>query len=151
MLGLSSRPASAAPTTAEETTLYDAMGGHDAFYALVTGFYRRVATDPVLRPMYPDDLDEAADRLLLFLEQYWGGPKTYSELRGHPRLRMRHAPFVIGPAERDVWLRHMRSSLDDVGLAPELDATLWEYLERAAHFMVNHMPEPAGDEPSDIL
>lgn len=121
---------------------YEALGGRDTFERLVSGFYARVAHDPVLRPMYPEaDLKPAAERLLMFLEQYWGGPKTYSETRGHPRLRMRHAPFVIGPAERDIWLTHMRAALDDVELAPEQDAVLWEYLERAAHFMVNHLPE----------
>ena len=128
-----------APT---DVSPYEALGGRDTFEQLVSGFYARIAHDPVLRPMYPEaDLKPAAERLLMFLEQYWGGPKTYSETRGHPRLRMRHAPFVIGPAERDIWLTHMRAALDDVGLPPEQDATLWEYLERAAHFMVNHLPE----------
>jgi hemoglobin len=92
--------------------------------------------------MYPEaDLGPAAERLLLFLEQYWGGPKTYGEQRGHPRLRMRHHPFVIGPAERDAWLAHMREAVDSLDLAPEHEAELWDYLQRAAQFMVNAEPD----------
>ena len=120
------------------TTVYDAVGGEPAFRRLVGGFYRRVAEDPVLRPLYPEeDLSGAEERLRMFLIQYWGGPTTYQERRGHPRLRMRHVPFAIGPRERDAWLRNMRASLDEVALAPELDALLWDYLERAAHAMQN--------------
>jgi len=97
-----------------------------------------VAEDPVLRPLYPEaDLGPASERLRLFLIQYWGGPSTYSQERGHPRLRMRHAPFQVGPTERDAWLRHMRDAVDSLNLPAEQDATLWEYLERAAMFMVN--------------
>jgi hemoglobin len=105
---------------------------------LVDTFYAGVATDPVLRPLYPDeDLGPAADRLRMFLEQYWGGPKTYSEQRGHPRLRMRHAPFHVGPRQRDAWLSHMRAAVDSLHLRPEQDSELWDYLEHAAQFMVN--------------
>ena len=119
-------------------TAYDQLGGEPFFRALVDGFYTRVEADPVLRAMYPPgDLAPAAERLTLFLEQYWGGPGTYSERRGHPRLRMRHATFPIDDAARERWLGHMRAALDATGLAPELDAVLWEYLARAAAAMVN--------------
>lgn len=119
-------------------SFYDLVGGEPTFRKLVDEFYAGVASDPLLRPMYPEeDLGPAAERLMLFLIQYWGGPNTYSQRRGHPRLRMRHAPFSIGPAERDAWLRHMRRAVDSLDLPPEQDARLWEYLERAAHFMVN--------------
>ena len=119
-------------------SFYDAVGGHETFVRLVDEFYRGVAADPVLRPMYPeDDLGPAAQRLTMFLEQYWGGPTTYSEQRGHPRLRMRHAPFKVNPAARDHWLRHMRDALDTLDLAPLHKAELWDYLERAAHSMLN--------------
>ena len=101
-----------------------------------------MATDEVLRPMYPEeDLGPAAERLRMFLEQYWGGPGTYSATRGHPRLRMRHAPFPVGPVARDRWLVHMRAAVDSLGLAPIHQATLWDYLERAAHSMVNTFEE----------
>ncbi|HZE38545.1 MAG TPA: globin [Stackebrandtia sp.] len=124
--------------TAVPENFYAAVGGTDTFRKLVDEFYAGVADDPVLRPMYPEaDLGPAADRLRMFLEQYWGGPHAYSDQRGHPRLRMRHAPFTIGPCERDAWLHHMRRAVDSLDLAPELDGILWDYLERAAHFMVN--------------
>ena len=123
-------------------TFYDLVGGEPTFRKLVDGFYAGVAADPVLRPLYPDaDLAPAAERLRLFLTQYWGGPGTYSEQRGHPRLRMRHAPFRVGPTERDAWLRHMRAAVDALDLPPGQDRTLWEYLERAAFFMVNTLEE----------
>lgn len=117
---------------------FEAVGGTDTFKRLVDVFYEGVATDPLLRPMYPEeDLGPAADRLRMFLEQYWGGPHTYSEQRGHPRLRMRHAPFRIGPAERDAWLRHMRTAVDSLELSDDLEGILWEYLARAAQFLIN--------------
>ena len=118
------------------------IGGRPTFEKLVRAFYAGVATDPVLRPMYPeDDLEGAIQRLTGFLEQYWGGPGTYSEQRGHPRLRMRHQPFTINPAARDRWLLHMRAALDSLELAPLHDATLWGYLDRAAFAMVNTFEE----------
>jgi hemoglobin len=121
-----------------ETSFYDLIGGEPAFRRLVEVFYEGVATDPLLRPLYPEqDLGPAADRLRMFLEQYWGGPRTYSDQRGHPRLRLRHAPFVIGPAERDAWLKHMRDAVDALDLTPEQERPLWEYFERAADFMIN--------------
>jgi hemoglobin len=91
--------------------LFDRVGGEQFFIELVDHFYLGVAGDPLLRPLYPDDLAESASHLALFLMQYWGGPSTYNDLRGHPRLRMRHMPFVIGPAERDAWLRHMEDAV----------------------------------------
>jgi hemoglobin len=120
------------------TTFYDAVGGAPTFRRLVADFYAGVAEDPVLRPLYPEeDLGPAEERLRMFLEQYWGGPHTYSDQRGHPRLRMRHAPFTIGSRERDAWLARMRQAVDGLGLGPELESELWTYLERAAQFMVN--------------
>lgn len=124
--------------TAVPENFYDSVGGHETFAKLVHEFYLRVATDDILRPMYPEqDLAPAERRMLMFLEQYWGGPKTYLEERGHPRLRMRHAPFAVTPAARDRWLELMRSALDSLELPPLQDSTLWDYLDRAAHSMVN--------------
>lgn len=124
------------------TSFYEAVGGEPTFRKLVDAFYAGVADDPVLRPLYPEaDLGPAAERLRMFLEQYWGGPGTYSQERGHPRLRMRHAPYKVGPTERDAWLKHMREAVDALGLDPAQHATLWEYLERAAMFMVNTTEE----------
>ncbi|MEO3926115.1 globin [Micromonosporaceae bacterium B7E4] len=138
-------PAGEREQTRPSPTFYEEIGGEPAFRRLVDEFYAGVATDPVLRPMYPEaDLGPAAERLTLFLIQYWGGPNTYSAQRGHPRLRMRHAPFRVGPVERDAWLRHMRRAVDRLELAPEQDETLWQYLERAAYFMVNTMDETPG-------
>ncbi len=122
---------------------YDLMGGEQFFQDLVAGFYRRVATDDLLRPMYPeDDLGPAERRLRLFLIQYWGGPTTYSDERGHPRLRMRHAPYPVDLAARDRWLALMRESLDECGadLDPEVRDRLWLYLESAATAMMNVNP-----------
>lgn len=119
-------------------SLYEEMGGRPTFEKLVSHFYALVAVDPILRPMYPDeDFKGAAERLLMFLEQYWGGPTTYSEQRGHPRLRMRHANFHIGEAERDVWLKHMQSAVKDLEMPDDLREELWNYLVMAANSMVN--------------
>jgi hemoglobin len=127
-----------------ELSFYDAVGGEEAFRRLVHRFYQLVAADPELRPVYPSrDLGPAEEHLRLFLIQYWGGPATYDELRGHPRLRMRHAHFSIGEAERDAWLRHMRTSLDELALDEARDAQLWDYLVMAAHSLVNR-PSEAG-------
>ena len=121
---------------------YEEMGGHATFEQLVSHFYALVAVDPILRPMYPDDdFKGAAERLLMFLEQYWGGPTTYGEKRGHPRLRMRHALFSIGEVERDAWLRNMRSAVDELKMSDELRDELWNYLQMAADAMVN---QPRG-------
>jgi hemoglobin len=126
------------PNPNETTTFYDAVGGHETFVRLVDAFYAGVAEDELLRPLYPEeDLGPAADRLRGFLEQYWGGPTTYSQQRGHPRLRMRHAPFTVNPAARDAWLNRMRTAVDSLRLPAEQDAILWDYLQRAAFSMVN--------------
>ena len=119
-------------------SFYDEVGGHDTFVSLVREFYRGVEGDPPLRDLYPEpDLAGAEQRLRMFLEQYWGGPRTYSEQRGHPRLRMRHQPYAVTPAQRDRWLHHMLTALDSLQLEPEHDAPLRDYLERAAYQMVN--------------
>jgi hemoglobin len=129
-------PTSAPPVRAD--SLYAAIGGEETFRRLVEAFYSGVATDPVLRPLYPEeDLGPAAQRLRMFLVQYWGGPTTYSDQRGHPRLRMRHAPFPIGTAERDAWLSHMHDALTSLQLPPAYAQMLWEYLVRAADSMRN--------------
>ncbi len=130
-----------------QTSLYEAVGGEETFRRLVSRFYQEVAGDPQLRPVYPSkDLGPAEEHLRLFLIQYWGGPGTYSERRGHPRLRMRHARFAIGEAERDAWLRHMRTALDELELAPALDAQLWDYLVMAAHSLVNQPARSGGPD-----
>jgi len=120
------------------------VGGRATFEKLVRTFYEGVRTDEVLLPMYPEqpDLEGAIQRLTGFLEQYWGGPGTYSEQRGHPRLRMRHAAFPITPDARDRWLGHMRAALDTLELSPLHESMLWDYLDRAAHALVNTMQEP---------
>jgi hemoglobin len=122
----------------EPQPLFDRIGGHETFVKLVDEFYRGVAADAELRALYPeDDLGPAAERLRLFLEQYWGGPHTYSETRGHPRLRIRHAPFAVTPDMRDRWLTHMNAALDSLDLPePEL-GEFREYVTRAAAFMIN--------------
>ena len=119
-------------------TAYDAMGGRPAFERLVAVFYEGVADDPALRVLYPDaDLGPAQQRLLMFLEQYWGGPRTYSEQRGHPRLRLRHQPFAVTEDARDRWLLHMRAGVDALALPEQLEHELWDYLVAAAHSLVN--------------
>src|ERR687888_1945788 len=122
----------------EQVTLYEAVGGGEPFRGRVARFYQGVAGDPVLRAVYPEeDLSAAEERLRLFLIQYWGGPPTYSERRGHPALRMRHARFAIGPAERDAWLRHMTAAIDSLGLPDELAAPLRDYVTMAATALTN--------------
>jgi hemoglobin len=122
--------------------LYDAVGGMDYFETLVGRFYAGVAGDPVLRPLYPEaDLAGARRRLTLFLVQYWGGPTTYSDERGHPALRMRHAPFPIGGVERDRWLVHMRAAIDDSDAPDDARARLHEYVTMAAEAMRNRPDE----------
>ena len=121
-----------------EQSFYERVGGQKTFNELVSHFYALVAVNPVLRPMYPDsDLKAAAQRLEMFLVQYWGGPTTYSEQRGHPRLRMRHAPFHIATKERDEWLNCMRQAVDGLEINADLRTELWNYLEMAANSMVN--------------
>lgn len=125
-----------------EPSFWQQVGGRPTFERLVRAFYEGVRADEVLLPMYPEaDLEGAIQRLTGFLEQYWGGPGTYSEQRGHPRLRMRHLPFKVNPDARDRWLAHMRAALDTLDLSPLHEAMLWDYLERAAHAMVNTFEE----------
>jgi hemoglobin len=121
-------------------TFYDEIGGYDTIARIVHRFYQGVAGDPVLRALYPEeDLGPAEERFRMFLVQYWGGPTTYSEQRGHPRLRMRHAPFAVTHTAKEHWLRHFRAALDEAGLTPEQDAQFWEYVTHAAQFMVNSL------------
>jgi hemoglobin len=120
------------------STFYEEIGGEVFFADLVSQFYAQVALDPILRPMYPEtDLKAAATRLQWFLEQYWGGPSTYQENRGHPRLRMRHAEFHINIAAHDAWVKAMRIAVDGMEIKPELREQLWSYLEMAAAAMIN--------------
>lgn len=131
--------------TTTQQTLYDRVGGHETFVQLVGAFYRGVAQDPPLRRMYPEaDLGPAEERLLLFLEQYWGGPTTYQETRGHPRLRMRHAPFTVTPAQRDRWLHHMHAAIDVIAdrLSDADELAMRDYTDRAAQAMVNALGDP---------
>ena len=127
--------------TEQPTSFYDEVGGAETFRAIVSTFYQLVREDEILRPLYPeDDLDGAEERLRMFLEQYWGGPRTYSDQRGHPRLRMRHAPFKVGPLERDAWLRCMHTAIAEVDSRTLDDAhrqVLLNYLDMAAQSMVN--------------
>jgi hemoglobin len=118
-------------------TLYERVGGDPFFIALVERFYAGVAADPLLRPMYPEDLADARKHLAMFLSQYWGGPRTYSDTRGHPRLRMRHARFVVDDAARDAWLGHMHDALDAAGLDQDVRDELDGYFEMAASQLRN--------------
>ncbi|MFF8773093.1 globin [Kitasatospora sp. NPDC015120] len=124
--------------TLSEETFFEQVGGEPTFRRLVHRFYQGVAEDALLRPMYPEeDLGPAEERFALFLIQYWGGPRTYSEQRGHPRLRMRHVPFKVDRAAHDAWLKHMRVALDELGLPEDAERQLWEYLTYAAASMIN--------------
>ncbi len=123
--------------------VFEAAGGEVTFRLLVERFYAWVADDPLLRPVYPEeDLSSATERLTLFLIQYWGGPSTYNERRGHPRLRLRHQPFAIGQAERDAWLGHMTAAVDSLDLAPALRKALVDYFETASTAMINRPAQP---------
>lgn len=125
-------------TGPEQQSFYDAVGGHETFKMIVDVFYDQVAEDEDFRAMYPEeDLEPAKQRLLMFLEQYWGGPRSYQEQRGHPRLRMRHMPFRVDAAARDKWLAFMSHAVKAAELSPMHEEILWDYLERAAHSMVN--------------
>jgi hemoglobin len=126
-------------------SVYELAGGEPTFRLLVQRFYAWVATDPVLRPVYPEaDLAGATERLTLFLIQYWGGPSTYSERRGHPRLRMRHQPFEIGRKERDAWLGHMTAAVESLALAPAVREAMLDYFETASTAMINSRPASAA-------
>lgn len=129
-----------------EQSVYDVVGGQAFFDQLVDRFYDGVADDPVLRPLYPDDLGPSRHRLAGFLAQYWGGPPHYSAERGHPRLRMRHAPFEIGVDARDAWMHHMRASLLEADLTEEIRSAMLDYFESAATHLINKQPP---SPPSD--
>ncbi len=125
-------------------TFYGQVGGHETFKKIIHVFYQGIAADPVLRAMYAEeDLGPAEHRMLMFIEQYWGGPRTYLEERGHPRLRMRHIPFAVTPEARDRWLAAMRAGVDAAELSPLHEATLWDYIERAAASLVNSPSDPS--------
>jgi hemoglobin len=128
-------------TDGTEVTLFEAVGGVSFFDRLVAAFYRRVQDDPVLLPLYPEaDLAPAQRRLSMFLAQYWGGPPTFSEERGHPALRMRHSPYRIGPTERDHWLAAMHGAIDDLDPDPEVRTMLTDYFVMAAEHLRNDSP-----------
>jgi hemoglobin len=120
-----------------EQTAFERWGGEPFFTTLVERFYEGVAADPLLRPLYPEDLTDSKAHLALFLMQYWGGPRLYSEERGHPRLRMRHVPFAIGPAQADAWLRHMTDAVHRAGLDAGDQQELLDYLTMAARSLIN--------------
>jgi hemoglobin len=134
-------PSGAAASTVVSVppTVYEQVGGDGFFDALVDRFYEGVASDPVLRSLYPEDLTEPREHLRLFLVQYWGGPRTYDDLRGHPRLRMRHAPFAIGLAERDAWLRHMLAALRSASPPADVEGEMAEYFQSAATQLINRV------------
>lgn len=134
----------AEPST--EGTLYDAVGGRPFFDALSVRFFEAVEKDPILRPLYPYDLTEPIKNTAGFMAQFWGGGSThYSDERGHPRLRMRHAPFRIGPAERQAWLHHMVDAVHSMGLPPELEARMIDYFDMATAHLINVDDEPAPE------
>lgn len=121
----------------QSLTIYEAVGGAPWFTALIDRFYDAVDTDPAIRHLYPPDLTDSRDHMVKFLSQYWGGPTTYSEERGHPRLRMRHAPFVITTVEKDAWLTHMLAAVRTGDLQPDIETKMVDYFEMAATHMVN--------------
>src|SRR5918912_3221972 len=121
----------------DKATLYELAGGDAPFRRLIDAFYARVEHEPLLRPLYPDDLTSSREHLFLFVTQYFGGPPRYNTLRGHPRLRMRHMPFTIGQAQRDAWMRHMQAALDEAGFPEPAYSVLRDYFERTATFLIN--------------
>lgn len=128
--------------------MYELAGGEEPFRRLVEQFYSRVEHEPRLRPMYPADLTPSKEHLFLFLVQYFGGPMHYSEQRGHPRLRMRHAPFPIGQAERDAWVQHMSAAVDEAGFPEETHPVLRQYFQQAATFLINRAE---GQEQIELM
>jgi hemoglobin len=132
--------------TEAERSLYERVGGDDFFHALVERFYRGVESDPVLRPIYPEDLGPSRFNLAEFLVQYWGGPPRYNSRRGHPRLRMRH-PFPIGRREREAWLRHMTEAVEESGAPPAEAEELLAYFRKATLMLVNQPDEPGQPVP----
>ncbi len=127
--------------TEQTTTPYEKVGGSETFFRLVEAFYAGVEADPVLRPLYPESLDESKKRLALFLIQFFGGPTTYSDTRGHPRLRARHIPFAIGQRERDSWLEHMSAAVDSTGIAEPERTEMLRYFSQASTFLKNRETE----------
>lgn len=125
------------PLADQQPTVFEAVGGWPWFVSLIEEFYDRVDTDSVLRPLYPEDLTDSRQHMVGFLGQYWGGPDTYSQQRGHPRLRMRHAPFAIGTAERDAWLGHMLAAVDVSNADAEIKQRMIDYFEMASTHMIN--------------
>ena len=122
------------------TAIYELAGGDEPFRRMVDAFYARVERDPLLRPMFPEDLGPGREHQFLFITQYFGGPQRYSERRGHPRLRARHLPFPIGRRERDAWVGHMLAAIDEAGFAEPARQALIDYFERAATFLINSEP-----------
>ena len=120
-----------------QQSVFDTLGGTPWFVGLIDRFYTKVETDQLLRPLYPEDLTESRDHMVKFLVQYWGGPGTYSQQRGHPRLRMRHAPFPIGVAERDAWFNHMVEALNESNPPADIKQQMVEHFDRAATHMIN--------------
>jgi hemoglobin len=125
-----------------EINVFEQAGGEPVFRALVDAFYAKVEADPLLRPMFPDDLTPGKQYQLLFLMQYFGGPETYSAVRGHPRLRMRHMPFPIDENAQRAWLKHMLAAIDDVGIAEPSRSIMRTYFERGSAFMINQFAPP---------
>jgi len=121
----------------QQPTVYELAGGDAPFRRLIDAFYARVEHEPLLRPLYPADLASSKEHLFLFVTQYFGGPPRYNAQRGHPRLRMRHAPFAIGQAERDAWVRHMQAAVAEAGFAEPARGALIDYFDRAATFLIN--------------
>ena len=123
--------------SAEASTLFHLVGGMQFFLDLVEKFYEGVEPDPILRPLYPEDLGPGKAHLALFLAQYWGGPRQYEVERGHPRLRMRHMPFSIGQVERDAWIGHMTNAVAAMNASPQDACLLMGYFADTATFLMN--------------
>lgn len=136
------------PQDQQSQTIFAMVGGAATFERLVSLFYDRIAADPLLRPMFPDDLEPGKEHQTLFLIQYFGGPTTYSAERGHPRLRMRHAPYPIGTAERDAWVAHMYAAMDEVGIPEPARSVMREYFARAGTAMINRYEAPQNHSVS---
>lgn len=118
-------------------SIFELIGGEEPVAAIVEAFYDAVDQDPVLRPMYPDCLAAPKRHLFLFLVQFFGGPRTYLQERGHPRLRMRHFPFAIDQEARDHWLEHMLSAVDQAGISEPARSQMREYFDRSSTFLIN--------------
>jgi hemoglobin len=133
---------------AQERTLYNQLGGMETFRRIAAAFYRQVEADDLLRPMYPEQLEEPRERFALFLAQFFGGPSDYAALRGHPRLRLRHLPFAIGQAERDRWLTHILAALDEVGIEEPARSVMTQYFASASTFLIN---QPTADDAAPAM